>query len=373
MPQLTLADLVDDKEAECYAALVSREIKTKKNGELYYRCQFRDRALALEAMIWPESPVAAEAPQWPIGAIYWLKAKTKTDQYGRKLEILAIRPVNQADYDHGLDDSQFYEASSFPRQTLRAKLDELIDKNLTDPHLKRLVEIILNEHGELLDKMPAAQKMHHAYTRGLLEHVWSMTRVAVLLGKHYAQYYKELDPPLNVSLVITTAIVHDLGKIYELEYLPTGASYTRIGKLIGHVIIGRDMVRDAAGRIEGFPQELLLQLEHAVLAHHGKREFGAPVLPQTLEAILISFIDDMDAKMNAAAQALMTPGGEGGFTEKVYALDQRTLYRGVRRAAADNAQQATAGREESTLPQGQAGSGLTGIGGIRAGGRLESC
>ena len=142
------------------------------------------------------------------------------------------------------------------------------------------MEKILDEQLALFKKMPAAQNFHHSYTSGLLEHVWSMTRIAELPRRPLRQVLRPAEPPFN-RVVIAATILHDIGKLRELEYHPVEAKYTKEGRLIGHVLMGRDMVREAASRIEGFPEELLLRLEHAILAHHGKREFGSPVLPQT--------------------------------------------------------------------------------------------
>jgi 3'-5' exoribonuclease len=161
-----------------------------------------------------------------------------------------------------------------------------------------------------------------------------MTRVASFLADHYAKYYDHLSPPLNRGIVIAATVLHDIGKLRELEYHPVEARYTKEGRLIGHILMGRDMVRDAARQIEGFPEDLLLRLEHAILAHHGRREFGAPVLPQTLEALLVSHIDDLDAKMNIVARELIRSEAADGFTERVFALDNRQFYKGLPEEAA---------------------------------------
>jgi 3'-5' exoribonuclease len=204
-----------------------------------------------------------------------------------------------------------------------------IDKYIDDPKLRQLVLKILSDHEELLVKMPAAQNMHHSYTAGLVEHVWSMTKIAESLIKHYGSYYSTLNPPLNKGVVIAAIVLHDIGKLRELKYHPVEARYTKEGCLIGHVLMGRDLVRETARAIDGFSEETLLVLEHAILAHHGKREFGAPVLPQTLEAILVSFVDDLDAKMNIVARQRMRSNTDDDFTDKVYALDNRRIYKGI--------------------------------------------
>ncbi len=331
MNVIKLSEMLDGQEAECYAALSRKVRALKKDGQPYWRCMFRDKRAELEAMVWPDTPLAAAVESWTEGQAYRIKGRAKlSDRYGRQLELATVRQAEETDKEHGYDPADLYDVSKFPVAKLRERIDGFIARGIDDPHLKQLVTKLMTDHQPLLDTMPAAAKIHHPQTTGLLEHVWSMTRIAVFLSEHYATYYNELDPPLNRSLVVTAAIVHDLGKLKELEYRPAGAVYSKVGNLLGHIVIGRDMAREAAATIEGFPEELLLQLEHIILSHHGKREFGSPVTPATIEAVLVSYIDDLDAKMNAAARALMDPRGDEFFTEKVFALDNRSLYRGVK-------------------------------------------
>jgi 3'-5' exoribonuclease len=128
---------------------------------------------------------------------------------------------------------------------------------------------------------------------------------------------------------MAAAILHDIGKLRELKYDPVETRYTTEGRLIGHVMFGRDMVHEAAGKIEGFPPETLMLLEHAILAHHGKKEFGAPILPQTLEALLVHHIDELDAKMNMVARKRLSSTTDDAFTDYVKALDNRRFYKGI--------------------------------------------
>ena len=187
----------------------------------------------------------------------------------------------------------------------------------------------LLEHDELIRKMPAASHMHHAFNGGLLEHVWSISRIACLLANHYGKYYDDLNPPLDKDVIVTAAILHDIGKLIELEFHPVSAKYTTRGRLVGHIVMGRDMVREAASKIDGFPAETLLQLEHAILAHHGRRDYGSPVVPQTLEALIVSFADDLDAKVNTYAQARLRSTSPDAFTEDVYVGgEKRKIYKG---------------------------------------------
>ena len=176
--------------------------------------------------------------------------------------------------------------------------------------------------------------MHHSYTSGLLEHVWSMTRIAGFLADHYAKYYDDLDPPLNRGLIVAATILHDIGKLRELEYHPVEARYTKEGSLIGHILMGRDMVREAASKIEGFPQELLLCLEHAILAHHGKREFGSPVAPADARGADRFVHRRYGCKGEYGGRKSMDPQNGDPFTERIFALENRRFYKGCPEPAA---------------------------------------
>ncbi|HWE39927.1 MAG TPA: HD domain-containing protein [Isosphaeraceae bacterium] len=326
-----LSDLRDGSEGVCFAALVKKDRGMTKKNEPFFKCYFRDKRATLEAPIWANNRFLNQAAQWPVGIAYRLHVRTKdSGRYGLQIdEIIEIRAATAADEADGYDFQDLVESSRYSAAVLRERLDQLVDKYIRAPHVKRLVRDILAEHDELFRKMPAAQNFHHSYSVGLLEHVWSMTRIAGFVAEHYERYYDQLNPPLDKDVVVAATILHDIGKLRELEYHPVEAKYTKEGSLIGHVLMGRDLVREAAGRIEGFPEETLLLLEHAILAHHGKREFGAPVVPQTLEALILSFIDDLDAKINVLATERLRSTTEDAFTDRVYALDNRRIYKGI--------------------------------------------
>jgi 3'-5' exoribonuclease len=327
---IKLSDLVNDQEAVCFAALVRKTKGMTKSNQPYMRCVFRDSRTTVEAPLWSDNRFLKEAESWTEGSPYRLQVRGKFDvRYGMQVEILGIRPATDDDTAHGFDFADLYESSRYPADDLIKKLRDLIERCIDQPPLKRLVEEILEQHLTLFKKMPAAQGIHHSFTGGLLEHVWSMTRVASFLADHYAKYYDQLNPPLNRGVVIAATILHDIGKLRELEYHPVEVKYTKEGYLIGHILMGRDMIREAAARIEGFPPETLILLEHAILAHHGRREFGSPVLPQTMEALLVSFIDELDAKMNSVARERMSSQTTDNFTDRIFALDNRRFYKGI--------------------------------------------
>jgi 3'-5' exoribonuclease len=325
-----LSDLVDGQEAVCFAALVRKTRGLTQRNQPYIKCYFRDRRVQYEAPLWYDHRYFGEAEHWTDGLAYRLQVRARNDlRYGMQLDILGIRPAGDDDAPDGYDFYDLVESSRYQTEKLMQSIRDRIKKYVTEPHLYELVTRILGAHEGLFTKMPAAQSFHHSYTAGLLEHVWSMSRVAALMVDHYAEYYEDLEPPLDKGVVIAAAVLHDIGKLRELRYHPVEAKYTKEGCLIGHVLMGRDLVRETARQIEDFPEETLLLLEHAILSHHGKREFGAPILPQTMEALLVSYIDDLDAKMNIVFRERMNSTSSEDFTERIYALDNRRIYKGI--------------------------------------------
>jgi 3'-5' exoribonuclease len=325
-----LSDLRDGQEAECFAALVRKVRGTTYKNESYLKCYFRDKRVTVEAPLWADSRFLKQAETWADGVAYRLHVRAAVKpRYGLQLEILNIRPATADDVADGYNFYDLVESTDRDPELLFQNIVGYVEKGIDCPQLKRLVLGLLNENAELFKKLPAAQGMHHPYTGGLVEHVWSMTRTACWVAEHYARYYDRLDPPLNKGVVVAATVLHDIGKLRELEYHPVESKYTKEGRLIGHILMGRDMVRQAAGAIDGFPEETLLILEHAILAHHGRKEFGSPVEPMTLEALLVSFVDDLDAKMNAAARERLNCHTDGEFTDKVWSLANRPIYKGV--------------------------------------------
>ena len=195
-----------------------------------------------------------EADTWPEGAAYRLHVHARHDlRFGMQIDILAARPATEDDAREGYDFFDLVPSSKIPPDELLKKLDQLIERYIDHPGAQEPGAEYLGRALALFIRMPAAQNFHHSYTSGLLEHVWSMTRIAGFLADHYAKYYDELNPPSNRGLIVAATILHDIGKLRELEYHPFEAKYTKEGCLIGHILMGRDMVREAAAEDRRLP------------------------------------------------------------------------------------------------------------------------
>jgi 3'-5' exoribonuclease len=291
---------------------------------------FRDSARIVTAMIWSDTTWFADCDtKWQVGGFYKLRCQYFENQYGPQIELERVRAIEPADRDQGFEPRHFYEHTRFDIDEMFAELRQLVDTHIETPAVRKLVAALLEENGELIRCMAAASRNHHAFVGGYLEHVLSVTRTCVYLADKYLAYYPDTQPPLSKSLVIAGAVLHDIGKTLELKHQPQGADYTAAGRLIGHILLGRDLVRDKARELGDIDPETLLRLEHIIVAHQNLPEWGSPVAPHTLEALLVHFADDLDAKYHMMARALTgdpAPGEE--FTSRDNPL-RRMIFRGL--------------------------------------------
>jgi 3'-5' exoribonuclease len=324
-----LASLEAGSEAVCFAALAEKSKRTTKYGSPYWKCVFQDRYGHRDFMIWADDPLLEAVEGWGDGLVFRLLVRAKTGQRGIELKILQARRATPEDAGVGFAPADLYEVSRFSADECLESLRKTARENIKDQALLAVVDLVFRENEAALRKMPAARAMHHAFTGGLLEHMRSMAGLCAYLARHYGKYYDELDPPLNKDIIVAAGILHDIGKLAELEYHPVAARYTTVGHLVGHIVIGRDMVRKAAETVGNVPEETLLQLEHAILAHHGKLEFASPVLPQTIEAMIVSFADDIDAKIHQAVRTRVRSKTDDPFSEDVFlGPERRRIYKG---------------------------------------------
>jgi 3'-5' exoribonuclease len=322
-----LSELVDGQEADFFAVLSEKQELTTRDGKPYFRVSFRDAKREVGLPIWSDSPLSAPCRnEWTVGEFYKLRASIQSTNFGPQLEIRKIRPVEEGDRDEGFDPAMCLAASRFDPEQMFAELVAIAEERIGDKPLRQLVVDILREHHEPLLSLPAATRNHHAFVGGYLEHVLNVSRTCAYLADKYAQLYPDLEPPLDTDVVIAAAVLHDVGKFRELAMGPTGAEYTAAGSLIGHVLQGRDIVREAAaGR--AIDPEKLLRLEHAIIAHQRLPEWGAPKPPMTPEALIVHYADDLDAKLQMMVAAIQDDTSDGPVTTKRNPLYQH-VYRG---------------------------------------------
>lgn len=272
-----------------YFAVKSFQKKTGKMGE-YADIVLSDKSGELKAKMWSEA--LGKATPVGEGEIAAVTAKVQDDpKYGMQLIVSDFVPATD------FDPNDFMATSKFG---VTEMWTELLDykKRIKNKFLGELISTVFDkETTERFQNSAAGLTVHHAYKGGLLEHTLEMLKMSDSLQTRY--------PRINKDLLIAGIILHDLGKVVEYETGLTVKITTR-GKLLGHIMIGTEMIRSAAPK--DMPQDLLDELSHLVLSHHGELEFGSPVKPRTVEAIAISRFDDASAKINAAYNMIQELG-----------------------------------------------------------------
>jgi len=329
MSIVTLSEMIHGQEADVFVLMTAKEELITRDGKPYYKVGFRDHAREVTFPIWHDSPWGADCREaWQPGTFYKLRAVYRDTNYGPQLEVRKIREVCTADQADGFTPAMCLPQSRFDGQAMFDELSATARERIDDGPLRELVFSLLEQHREQLLTLPAATHNHHAFVGGWLEHTLSVTRTCVYLADKYDQYYPEMEPRLNKGLVIAGAILHDIGKLREIEEHPQGAEYTAEGNLIGHILQGRDIVREAAaGR--AIDRELLLRLEHIIVAHQRLPEWGSPKPPMTPEALIVHYADDLDAKYQMMAAILRDDTNPGPVTSKKNVLYQK-VYRGTK-------------------------------------------
>ena len=323
-----LGEMIAGQEADVFVLLAAKSEGTTRDGKPFFRVTFRDATRDVQMPVWQDSAFHESCKtQWQAGQFYKVRGVYSETKFGPQLEIHKIRPVVPDDKADGFDEAMCQPRTRFDPAVLLAELIEIARAQIKDPNLSALTAELLERHCDTLLTLPAARRNHHAMIGGWLEHVHSVVRNAIFLADKYGHDYPELNPPLSRDLVIAGSILHDIGKVQEMQLTPAGAEYTASGELIGHILLGRDLVREASARHSLSP-EILLRLEHIIVSHQRLAEWGSPKPPMTPEAMLVHFADDVDAKFQTILAAL-NEKGDGEFTSTRNPLSYR-IFRGLK-------------------------------------------
>lgn len=317
MKDLFIADLAkhENQVITAFFSAASKQLRTKKGGEHYLALILADRTGQIECRMWDNALEASAT--FEQGSIVKVKGQVCRYQERLQVNVELIRGALEGEYDLG----DFLPKTARDIEAMWAELAGYVD-SFTDPHLKALLRAFLDdpEIAAGLRHAPAARAMHHAWIGGLLEHVLSLLGLCELTARHY--------PEVHRDLLLSGAMLHDIGKLRELRWA-TGFEYTQEGTLLGHITIGIGMIEEKIAGVTGFPPALRVLLLHVVLSHHGKYEFGSPKLPMVPEAMLFSYLDDLDAKMQSIrgeiAKSEMLGRAPGEFTDWVRALERPLL------------------------------------------------
>ena len=310
--RLWIKDLRPGTEVEEAFAVRSSDLRQRRNGGPYLALTLADRTGHVAALVWEDAKRLARLCE--PGRV--VRVRGQVQRYNQRLQVV-VRDAMVVDQEE-VDESVFVRASVVDPELLWRGLLDLIEA-VRDERLRQLLFRIFSdpEIVEPFKRSAAARTMHHAFRSGLLEHTLSMTRV----GKALAQHYR-----LDEDMVVAGALLHDLGKVWELE-LGATIEYTDDGRLLGHLPMEVLYVDRRISELEGFSAETRRQLLHILLSHHGEYEYGSPRRPKTPEALLVHMVDNLDSKVSGMLEII----AEGGETEDAWTayspILQRFVYR----------------------------------------------
>lgn len=278
-----------DNVREIYLCKQFQSLQSKL-GKTYYALMLQDKTGLLDGKVWEINNAIDHFEAMDFIAV---EGKIVLYQDKPQLNINRIRKAREGEYDP----ADYMPASRYAIDDMYKELLDIAGR-VREPHLKALLDSFFVQDKEFIKAFrthSAAKSVHHGFIGGLLEHTVSVARICDAFAKNY-----EL---LNRDLLLTAALCHDIGKVRELSNFPEN-DYTDEGNLLGHIVLGSEMISDKIRGIEGFPKILESELKHCILAHHGKLEYGSPKLPAIAEAMALNFADNMDAKMESMRELL---------------------------------------------------------------------
>ena len=301
---------------EGYFVIEHVEIKKHRTGEPFLRLVLSDRTGAFSALWW-KPPKDADLAVFKKGDVVFVSGCVEYFQGNLQPKLKEIRLASPEEFDP----KKFLCESRFSIEEQFVKLLEVID-SVNNPFLKKLLEEFFydDDFVEKFIRAPAGKTVHHACIGGLLEHTLGVVEICETVAKRF----KSIDR----DLLISAAILHDIGKIYEYE---VGVSIQRTteGILLGHLYIGCEMIALKIEKIEGFPRDLKTKLLHCLLAHHGEYEHGSPKRPKTLEAVALAYADALDSRVKGFEEHIERELGENkGWTRRHFAFDVPIYFDG---------------------------------------------
>lgn len=308
-------DLRDGENIIEHYLCKAKQTCKSKAGKTYLSLTLADKTGNINAKVWE---LNNNIKSFEENSFIKVDGIVQTFNNEYQLNIKRLRPSREGEYDP----AEYIPTTKKNIENMYDEIEKLIS-SIKNNYLKKLLENIFYDTASIKDefkKHSAAKSMHHGYSGGLLEHTLSVAQTCDFLAKRY-EY-------ANRDLTVCAGLLHDIGKIYEISDFPEN-DYTDEGQLIGHIVMGAEIITKETEKIEGFPKELKNLLKHAILAHHGEYEYGSPKRPKTIEAYILHCADDLDAKLKMYEEAIDNGSGKWvGY--------QKMLARNIRRTDIDN-------------------------------------
>ena len=266
-----------------------------KNGKPYENVILQDKTGTIDAKIWEPNSMGID--DFEMMDYVAVMGDVSSFQGALQVSIKRVRKVREGEYDP----ANYLPVSEYDIEDMYRQLLGFVN-GIKNPYLSKVAKHFFVDDIEFVKCFKfssAAKSVHHGFVGGLLEHTLSVLKLC--------QFYVKQYPILNEDLLYTAALCHDIGKVYELSAFPLN-DYTDDGQLLGHIVMGCEMVGEQIREIEGFPKKLANELKHCILAHHGELEFGSPKKPALVEAVALNFADNTDAKMETMKEIFKAAG-----------------------------------------------------------------
>jgi 3'-5' exoribonuclease len=316
MKRKFIQDFQENSVISGYFAVFSKDIRKTKTDKDYLDLTLMDKTGSINAKIWDN--IENFNGIFEKGDAVAIKGQITSYNNELQLKIESIRRVNpDQDKAYGFTFADLMPGTEKDIDELWLDIQNTIE-SLNNQYLKSLVYNIFSEYEEKIKTHPASMILHHAWRGGLLEHIHSMKNIA----EGFCRNYSELDR----DLVICGVLLHDIGKLIELE-AGLATTYTDTGNFVGHIVLGRDILLKAISKIDNFPELLKLKMEHILLSHQGKLEWQSPKEPMFLEALVVYYIDEIDTRINQMKREIRSDKTDGNWTSKKNYF-HRTLYKG---------------------------------------------
>ncbi len=312
MEKIFIRDFTPNQTVSTTFLVKSKELRNKKTGGQFALITLSDKTGDIVGQWWDNFEDAIDT--FDRDDIVFARALVTIYRNHFQLSIHRMRPCQ----DHEYNLSDYFPTTKYNVEEMFAELMAIIAE-FKNQYLRRLLQSIFEDENTArkFKKAPAAKTMHHPYLGGLLEHSLSLVKLCRKVGEHYQG--------VDIDLLQTGAVLHDFGKIDELGY-DRAFGYTNDGQMIGHLVMETIMVADYIKQIPDFPEDLRRHLLHLLLTHHGKLEYGSPKLPSTPEALMLSYLDDLDSKVEAMFRLIAEPQINGDWT-RISPMFERPIYR----------------------------------------------
>ncbi len=313
MGRITIQDLTEcmNQEVVSYFLVLEKELRQGAKDS-FLRMKLGDRSGSVSANIWNNAPLFAET--FSEGAVVKIRGMVKSYKGQTQLTVTNIREAEPTEYDI----ADYIATTQKDISEMGDRFFAFID-SITDEYIKQLLEKIFNEEFfPLFAKSPAAKSWHHNFVGGLLEHTVAVTTICDFAVTQYS---------LDRNILIAGALLHDMGKVYEYNSV-TNIEFTDMGRLVGHISIADTIVTQQAATIDAFPETILMKIRHLILSHHGEMEKGAVKLPQTIEAVVLHYADNLDAQTVGVSQLIDAANKTQGDWTEYDRLNNRYFFMG---------------------------------------------